>query len=211
MPYEMWFAFAVVTAAMMAVPGPSMLLVVGYALSQGRKAAIPAILGVTLGHLMVFSAVLYALTGLGWLLPGALTVVGWVGLFYLGLLLAATLRAPTGRALIADNDNLAVAQPLSILLDGARSSTSNPRSWVGFVAILPHFMPVSTFDPELTSTMLMALAGLSITVAFSYAMLASKIHGYLRKRKVRRVVSFRHDTVLIARRAVTAGYRKIAA
>ncbi|QLF70861.1 LysE family translocator [Peteryoungia desertarenae] len=211
MSHETWVAFAVVSAAFLAIPGPPMLLVVSYALGQGRKAALAAISGVALGNLMVFCAVLYLLAGLRWLSPGALTIIGWAGLFYLGLLLAATLRAPAGRTLIADNDNLAVERPMSILLEGVRTSIHSPRNWVGFVAILPYFMPASLLMSEPIGTMLTSLAALSLMIAFAYAMLAARIHGLLRKRKPRRVVSFRHDTVLIARRAVTAGYRKIAA
>ena len=39
MAFEQWFAFAIASAVLLAIPGPTILLVISYALGHGRKAA----------------------------------------------------------------------------------------------------------------------------------------------------------------------------
>ena len=51
MSVELWLAYAAACAALLAIPGPTVMLVVGYALGHGRSAGWATIPGVTLGHL----------------------------------------------------------------------------------------------------------------------------------------------------------------
>jgi threonine/homoserine/homoserine lactone efflux protein len=62
---ESWLAFTLASAALLALPGPTVLLVVSYALGQGRRAALPVVAGVALGDLVSMTA---SLLGLGVLL-----------------------------------------------------------------------------------------------------------------------------------------------
>ena len=45
MPLEIWLAFVVTSAAVLVIPGPSMLTVIGYALAHGRRSTFPLVLG----------------------------------------------------------------------------------------------------------------------------------------------------------------------
>ena len=51
MPLDHWLAFVAASAVLLAIPGPTVLLVVSYALGHGRKAALAAVSGIALGDL----------------------------------------------------------------------------------------------------------------------------------------------------------------
>ena len=61
MSFETWLAFVAASAVMLVIPGPTILLVLSYALSQGRKVALAVASGVALGDLVAMSASLAGL------------------------------------------------------------------------------------------------------------------------------------------------------
>ena len=97
MAWELWLAFVAASAVVLLIPGPTVLLVVSYALGQGRRSALATVAGVTLGDL---TAVTLAMVGLGALLAASselFTALRWVGavyLIYLGIRLWRTPVVP---------------------------------------------------------------------------------------------------------------------
>ena len=87
MTIEAYLAFISATAILLMIPGPTILLVVSYALGQGWRAALPVAIGVALGD---FTAMTLSLFGVGALLMASATLfttLKWIGaayLFYLG-------------------------------------------------------------------------------------------------------------------------------
>ena len=69
MSLEIWGAFVIATAVLLAVPGPTVTLVVGYALGQGGRTAFATAPGVALGDLTAMTA---SLAGAGAVLAGRL-------------------------------------------------------------------------------------------------------------------------------------------
>ena len=65
MSFETWLAFTAAATVILAIPGPTILLVVSYALSHGRRSAMATMAGVALGDLTAMTA---SLLGLGVLL-----------------------------------------------------------------------------------------------------------------------------------------------
>ena len=61
MSIEIWFAFALASVALLAIPGPTILTVVSYSIAQGRRANIPLVAAVALGD---STALLFSLLGL---------------------------------------------------------------------------------------------------------------------------------------------------
>jgi threonine/homoserine/homoserine lactone efflux protein len=61
-PFDHWLAFAAASAILVAIPGPTVLLVVSYALSHGRRSATATVLGVGLGD---FTSMTASMLGLG--------------------------------------------------------------------------------------------------------------------------------------------------
>ncbi|MBD0274887.1 MAG: LysE family transporter, partial [Acetobacteraceae bacterium] len=94
MTFETWIAFALAAAALLAVPGPTILLVVGQSLGADRRNALPLVAGVALGDL---TAMVLSLAGLGALLSASAAAFGalkWAGAAYLVWLGVRLWRAP---------------------------------------------------------------------------------------------------------------------
>ena len=83
MTVHVWLAFAATAAILVLIPGPTVLLVVSYALGQGWRAALPTAIGVALGD---FTAMTLSMLGVGALLAASaqvFTVLKWIGAAYL--------------------------------------------------------------------------------------------------------------------------------
>ena len=61
MTIELWLAFVAASSILLVIPGPTVLLVVSYALGQGWRTALPMAIGVALGD---FTAMTLSLLGL---------------------------------------------------------------------------------------------------------------------------------------------------
>src|SRR3954454_213674 len=105
MALEHWLAFVAASAVLLAIPGPTVLLVVSYALGYGRKSAAAIVAGVALGDLTAMTA---SMLGLGAALAASatlFTVLRWIGGAYLVFLVFLGIRlwrAPVRAAAIAD-------------------------------------------------------------------------------------------------------------
>jgi threonine/homoserine/homoserine lactone efflux protein len=71
MTFEIWLAFVATSTALVLIPGPTVLLVVSYALGQGWRAALPMAVGVALGD---FTAMSLSVLGIGALLMASATL-----------------------------------------------------------------------------------------------------------------------------------------
>src|SRR3978361_62557 len=96
MPLDHWLAFVAASAVLLAIPGPTVLLVISYALGHGRKPAAAIVAGVGLGDLTAMTA---SMLGLGAVLAtSALVFTGlrWLGGSYLVYLGIKLVRVPGG-------------------------------------------------------------------------------------------------------------------
>ena len=83
MAFQTWMAFAAASAVLLVIPGPTILLVVSYALGQGWRTALPMAVGVALGD---FTAMTLSMLGIGALLLASATIftaLKWLGAAYL--------------------------------------------------------------------------------------------------------------------------------
>src|SRR5215831_12388763 len=83
MSIEVWATFVAASTVLLIIPGPTVLLVVSYALGQGWRAALPIAVGVALGD---FTAMTLSMVGVGALLAasaGLFTALRWFGAAYL--------------------------------------------------------------------------------------------------------------------------------
>jgi threonine/homoserine/homoserine lactone efflux protein len=211
MPHATWILFACVAAAVLVMPGKSKRLVLAYALAHGRKSVFATATGVTLGAVTSVAATLALSWGLITISPSAFSIYQWIGLIWMVLFGLGLLRAPVGTEPVADNDNLPEEKPLRVIAHCFESESRDPRSSLLAAALLPQFL--TAYGPFLPQAM--ALGGIFVSlVALScmpYALLAAEMQKTIRKHVVRRTVNRSGGTVLIAAKAVTAGYRKIAA
>jgi threonine/homoserine/homoserine lactone efflux protein len=137
MPFDNWAAFAAASAVLLIIPGPTILLVVSYALGQGWRTALPMAAGVALGD---FTAMTLSMLGVGALLAasaGVFTVLKWIGAAYLVWLGIKLWRA--GGALEA-KPRASGASTARMLGHAWLVTALNPKSLTFFVAFLPQFL-----------------------------------------------------------------------
>src|SRR5215207_11144129 len=136
MTFESWAAFTAASAVLLIIPGPTVLLVVSYALGQGWRTVLPMTVGVALGD---FTAMTLSMLGLGALLATSATLftaLKWIGAAYLVWLGIKLWRA--GGALDAKPRTDAAS---AAMLGHAWLVTAlNPKSITFFVAFLPQFL-----------------------------------------------------------------------
>jgi threonine/homoserine/homoserine lactone efflux protein len=174
---ETWLAFTAASAVLVLIPGPTVLLVVSYALGQGWRTALPMAVGVALGD---FTAMTLSLLGVGALLAASatiFTVLKWIGAAYLVWLGIKLWRA--GGSLDAEPRTDA-ASAAKMLAHAWLVTALNPKSITFFVAFLPQFL-----DPRADFLIQMIVFEATFLVlafanAFGYALVASRARAVIR-------------------------------
>jgi Putative threonine efflux protein len=211
MPIETWLAFVAASAVLLAIPGPTILLVISYALGHGRKIASATVAGVALGD---FTAMTASMLGLGALLATSaalFTVLKWIGAAYLIYLGIKLWRAPASREVMAREDQVPVERPFRIFLHTYVVTALNPKSIMFFVAFLPQFLDLSrSLFPQMAilETTFLVLATLNATL---YALLASLARHQIRKPRVQRIVNRTGGSLMIGAGLLTLGWKRAVA
>lgn len=135
-----FLAFSAMSLLLSAVPGPSVLFIVGRALAHGRRAAMTTVLGNTLGG---YALVVAVALGVGTLVERSVilfNVIKLAGAAYLVFLGAKALRASwKSRSRVASIEPESSAGPGS-LWAGFTVGVTNPKSIVFLTAVLPQFV-----------------------------------------------------------------------
>jgi threonine/homoserine/homoserine lactone efflux protein len=171
MAIETWLAFVAASAVLLIIPGPTVLLVVSYALGHGWRTAFPTAGGVALGD---FTAMTLSMLGLGALLATSATLFAslkWIGAAYLIWLGIKLWRA--GGAFNAQTRTDA-ASPVKMLGHAWIVTALNPKSITFFVAFLPQFLdPTIGFMTQMIAFEATFLA-LAFVNALGYALTATR-------------------------------------
>ncbi len=204
MSFEVWLAFSAASIVLLVIPGPTVLLVVSYALGQGWKAAFPMAVGVALGD---FTAMTLSMLGVGALLAASATVftaVKWVGAAYLVWLGIKLFRAGGAFQASARHDK---AHPMRMLVHAWLVTALNPKSITFFVAFLPQFLsPHRDFLTQMLvfESTFLALAFLN---AFAYALLATRARRFFSSERALSIFNRAGGTLLIGAGVATASMR----
>ncbi|PWJ80993.1 threonine/homoserine/homoserine lactone efflux protein [Pseudaminobacter salicylatoxidans] len=177
MPLETWAAFAVASAVLLIIPGPTILLVVSYALGQGWRTALPMSVGVALGD---FTAMTLSMLGIGALLAASATVftlLKWIGAAYLIYLGIKLFRA--GGALQAEPRKTA-ASSLRMMAHAWLVTALNPKSITFFVAFLPQFIDRHADFWTQMAIFEATFLTLAFLNAFGYALVAARARELVR-------------------------------
>ncbi len=204
MSLELWLAFTAASTVLLLIPGPTVLLVVSYALGQGWRAAMPMAAGVALGD---FTAMTLSMLGLGALLAASasvFTVLKWVGAAYLIYLGVKLWRA--GDALQAEPRRDA-ASAAKMLGHAWLVTALNPKSITFFVAFLPQFLdPAGDFWLQMLVFEATFLV-LAAANAAGYALVAGKARQAVANPRVIRAVNRTGGALLVGAGVVTAASR----
>lgn len=209
MPFEMWLAFVVACTVILIIPGPTIMLVVSYALSKGRQTAWATVPGVALGDL---SAMTISLAGAGALLAtsaAAFTILKFCGAAYLVYLGIKMWRDNPGA--LQDNPDAKRNRPSRMFLQAYVVTALNPKGIVFFIAFVPQFItagsPVLPQFVVMTATFVI-LAAINVAI---WAVMAAALRERFRHPDAMRRLTRVGGGVMIGAGLLTALTRRASA
>lgn len=174
MPLDLWLAFVAASTALLLIPGPTVLLVLSYALSKGRPVALASAAGVAMGDLVAMTASLLGLGALVLASATLFTALKWVGAAYLVWLGIKLLRSAPSEGLAAKTAGREVTAS-GVFTHAAVVTALNPKSIAFFIAFVPQFLrPELPLWPQF-GILIGTFVGLAAVNALAYALLADRL------------------------------------
>lgn len=176
MTFDIWLAFCAASMALLLIPGPTVLLVLSYALSRGRSVALASAAGVALGDFVAMSA---SLAGLGALVLASatlFTVLKWVGAAYLVWMGWRLIRAaPTNGLTLPER----AVGARGVFGHAAAVTALNPKSIAFFIAFVPQFLnPAAPLLPQF-AILIATFVALAAANTLAYALIADRMRAMI--------------------------------
>lgn len=173
MPLDLWLTFVAASLALLLIPGPTVLLVLSYAIAKGRGVAVASACGVALGDLVAMSA---SLMGLGALVLASATLFAalkWVGATYLVWLGVRLIRSAPGAGLALPTRDAVTGR--GVFWHAATVTALNPKGITFFIAFVPQFLkPGAPLAPQF-AILIATFVTLAALNALAYALLADRL------------------------------------
>lgn len=206
MSLDTWLAFVAASMLLLLIPGPTVLLVLSYAISHGRRVAASTAAGVAVGDAVAMTA---SLAGLGALVLASATLfvaLKWIGAAYLVWLGVKMLRAVPNSGLSLPNTHDATAR--HTFTRAATVTALNPKSIAFFIAFVPQFLqPASPLLPQF-AILIATFVTLATLNALAYALLAGAMRDRLATPGVITWLTRAGGATLIGMGIVTASMRR---
>jgi threonine/homoserine/homoserine lactone efflux protein len=140
-------AFTALAVALIAVPGPSVMFVVGRALALGRRAALITVVGNATGF---YVQVMLVAIGLGAIVERSVALFSAIKLIGAGYLVWLGIQAFRHRAQLSDTLADIDTRPRhrSLFRDGFVVGVANPKTTLFFAAILPQYVTADGAPPQ---------------------------------------------------------------
>jgi len=205
MSLDHWLAFVAASAVLLVIPGPTVLLVISYALGHGRKSAAAIVAGVAMGDLTAMTA---SMLGLGAILAtsaAVFAVLRWIGAAYLIYLGIKLWRTPIQAS---SNGEAPRTDALRMFSHSFAVTALNPKGIIFFVAFVPQILDSTrAFLPQAVTleATFVIMAALNTAI---FGLLASAARETLREPRVQRAVNRTGGSLLIAAGIFAAGWRK---
>lgn len=207
MSFELWLAFVAASTALLMIPGPTILLVLSYALSKGRSVAVASAAGVALGD---FIAMSLSLAGLGALVATSatlFTILKWVGALYLIWLGIKLIRsAPSGGLAVPEAD----ISVKGVFWQNATVTALNPKSIAFFIAFVPQFISTDAALLPQFAILISTFVGLAAFNAVLYALAADRLRSVIKRPSVLTWITRAGGATLVAMGILTASLRRAA-
>ena len=207
MELHVWLGFASASIALLLIPGPTVLLILSYAISQGRRVALATVAGVALGDLVAMSA---SLAGLGALVLASsklFILLKWVGAIYL-VYLGIKLFRSAPYASLGMLDDAPATSPCKVFAHSAAVTALNPKSIVFFIAFVPQFInPDTALTPQF-GLLVVTFVGFAAINALVYALLADKLRQKIIRPSVLPFLTRLGGGALVAMGVATATIRR---
>lgn len=205
MSLELWLTFVAATSAMMLIPGPTVMLVLSYALSKGRSVAVASAVGVALGDLIAMSASLAGLGALVLTSATLFTALKWIGAAYLIWLGIKLIRSAPSDGMKMPRADVSAKH---VLGHAATVTALNPKSIAFFIAFVPQFIRADApLAPQfaILITTFVTLGGLN---ALTYALLADRLRRVIGRPTVITWITRMGGAALITMGVLTATLRR---
>lgn len=135
MTWPLYLAFIAAASVLLVIPGPTVLMVVGYGLAEGRRKNWPLVAGVVLGDAVALTC---SVAGLGAVLAAsaeAFTILKYCGALYLIYLGVGLIRSGA-----TATPKLNIVSSRKKFLHALAVTSVNPKPILFFVAFLPQFI-----------------------------------------------------------------------
>ncbi|MDC0012385.1 LysE family translocator [Octadecabacter sp.] len=209
MDLSLWMTFVGATLLLLIIPGPTVVLVLTYALTQGRRVAVASAAGVALGDFIAMTA---SLVGLGALVLASSTLfvaLKWVGAAYLVWMGIGMIRsAGSAKAIqIEDAPQLSAG---AVFRNAAVVTALNPKGIVFFIAFVPQFIRTDAALAPQFAILIATFVSLATINVLVYALLADRLRATISRPSVLAWMTRIGGGVLIAMGVLTATLRKAA-
>ncbi|MDE1158270.1 MAG: hypothetical protein PW791_08315 [Neorhizobium sp.] len=211
MTLDLWFAFVATTIFFVLLPSPVKRLAATFSLQRGRVIAFVTVPGLVLGLSAAFAIGLVPMFLVAFYLPAAMDTLSWAAVAYLMLYVLWSFQDPRAKGPVADNDNLPERRAVRIFSHVLNAPLASARYVVALAALQTQFLTQSTATLLTAAELFIVFLAATLAAALFIALAPSLS---VRRRRIRRTSptgSGKSRQVFIARRAVTAGYRRIAA
>lgn len=206
MSLELWLAFVVAAGTLIAIPGPTNFMVIGYGLRAGSKAAMHTVFGVVPA---VTLQMILSFLGLGAMLATSaalFTLMKWAGALYLIYLGIQQWRSKP--ELDAIHHTAHQTSHWQIIANAFTVTFLNPKGIAFFVAFMPQFM-----TPEAPALPQMLLLGatfnaLVLPLNTAYAILAGTMRQTIDNRGTLRMLNRVGGGMLIGAGLMTASLKR---
>jgi threonine/homoserine/homoserine lactone efflux protein len=205
MDLNLWLTFVAASAALVLIPGPTVLMVLSYALSKGRSVAVASAAGVALGD---FVAMTLSLAGLGTLVATSaalFTALKWAGALYLVYLGVKLIRSAPHEGLALPRAEIGAR---GVFRQTATVTALNPKSIAFFIAFVPQFIrPEAPLAPQF-ATLTATFVALGALNALAYALAADRLRGMIGRPAALAWLTRAGGACLIAMGVLTASLRR---
>ena len=205
MSVELWLAFVAASVALLLIPGPTVLLVIHHALTQGRRVALATAAGVALGDAVAMTASLAGLGAVVLASAALFTALKWAGAAYLVYLGARMIPIRPDAAAPAA---AAPASKRAAFRQAALVTVLNPKAIAFFIAFVPQVLDArAPLAPEF-AVLIATFVGLGALNALAYAVLADRLRTRIARPGVLRALSRLGGGALVAMGLATLTLRR---
>lgn len=207
MEFHLWLAFVAASTALLLIPGPTVILVLSYAVSQGRSVAMATVAGVAVGDLVAMTA---SLAGLGAIVLASATLftaLKWIGAVYL-IYMGVKLFRSASDASMGGLEKVTATTPKRVFFNAATVTALNPKSIIFFIAFVPQFVtPDLPLIPQF-AILIATFVGLASINALAYGILADRLRHRMAKPSVMASLSRIGGGALIAMGVAAVAFKR---
>lgn len=203
---ELWLAFVFASVILIAIPGPTNLMVMAYGFRHGKKAALYTVFGVGPGAVV---AMALSYVGLGGILATSMhlfMLMKWAGAIYLIYMGVSLWRSTSDLDDVAIEDGNVTGR--KIAFRAFTVSLLNPKHIIFYMAFIPQFISPET--PILRQMLIMALTFiiLVIPINMAYALMSGMLRDLINNQKILKAMNRTGGGILIGAGVLTALMRR---